>query len=219
MDDDIQEQLKAGHYAEAFDHVLARYRDKVFRLAVTILRDVTQAEDAAQDVFVKIWKALPNFHGDSSLSTWIYTIARNTCLTELSRRAARPTVSLQQPEMEAVADQIPSLQSADPQAGASIDVKALLAQLPERQRQAITLFYIEQKAYEEVAAMLGIPLGTVKTLLFRAKKELLRLSSRGPRPIPVSRQPGSMSGSPGGRVGKAVAGPVELRILPNPGIG
>ena len=148
-----------------------------------MMRNETQAEDVAQDVFVKIWKALPGYHGSASLSTWIYTITRNTCLTELKKRALRPMVSLHEPEMEAAADSIPSLQSTDSDAGAEMDVAALLAELPEKYRQVITLFYLEQKVYEEVAAMLGIPLGTVKTLLFRAKKELLKIGHRQERMV------------------------------------
>ena len=181
---DIRRQLEARQYGEAFGLLLERFKGKVFRLAFSILRDETQAEDATQDVFVKIWKALPAYHGGASLSTWIYAIARNTCLTELTRRRRHPTMSLQEPEMEAVADCIPALRSADPEPGLAMDVEFLLAQLPENYQQVIDLFYLEQKAYEEVAGMLGIPLGTVKTLLFRAKKELLRINAR---PAPAVR--------------------------------
>lgn len=181
MEADIQQQLAAHQYGAAFELLLARFQDKVFRLAFSMMRNETQAEDVAQDVFVKIWKALPGYHGSASLSTWIYTITRNTCLTELKKRANRPTVSLHEPEMEAVRDTIPALQTADAEAGAEMDLAELLADLPEKYRQVITLFYLEQKAYEEVAAMLGIPLGTVKTLLFRAKKELLKIGMRQTR--------------------------------------
>jgi RNA polymerase sigma-70 factor (ECF subfamily) len=178
MDDDIRLQLEARRYAEAFDLLLPRYQDRVFRLAFSMMHNETQAEDIAQDVFVKIWKALPGYHGGASLSTWIYTITRNTCLTELKKRSTRPTVSLHEPEMEAVADTIPALQAHDADAGMEMDAEQLLAQLPEKYRRVITLFYLEQKSYEEAAAMLGIPLGTVKTLLFRAKKELLAIGKR-----------------------------------------
>jgi len=181
MENDIQQQLAAQRYGAAFELLLERFKDKVFRLAFSMMRNETQAEDVAQDVFVKIWKALPGYHGSASLSTWIYTITRNTCLTELKKRATRPTVSLHEPEMEAAADTIPALQTAEAEAGTEMDVAALLAELPEKYRQVITLFYLEQKAYEEVAAMLGIPLGTVKTLLFRAKKELLKIGTRQKR--------------------------------------
>ena len=187
MEDDIQQRLAARQYHEAFELLLERFKDKVFRLAFSMMRNETQAEDVAQDVFVKIWKALPGYHGGASLSTWIYTITRNTCLTELKKRSTRPTVSLQEPEMEAVADSIPSLQFLDAEAGVEMDVEAMLSELPEKYRRVITLFYLEQKAYDEVAAMLGIPLGTVKTLLFRAKKELLNIGSRRSRMISTKR--------------------------------
>ena len=185
MDDsDIERTLAASQYREAFGLLFARYREKVFRLSFSLLRNETQAEDAAQDAFLRIWKGLPTYHGGASLSTWIYTITRNTCLTEITRRGRHPTVSLQEPEWEQTSDSISSLQFAPAESGAEMDVKILLAKLPEKYRQVITLFYLEQKAYEEVASMLGMPLGTVKTLLFRAKKELLRINSRSSQPNP-----------------------------------
>jgi RNA polymerase sigma-70 factor, ECF subfamily len=180
METDIQQQLEARRYAEAFDLLVERFKNKVFRLAFSMMRDETLAEDVAQDVFVKIWKALPGYHGGASLSTWIYAVTRNTCLTELKKRSRRPSSSLQEPGMEAVLEQIPAPQSGP---GGEMDVHALLAELPENYRRVVTLFYLEQKAYEEVAAMLAIPLGTVKTLLFRAKKELLKIGSRHARMI------------------------------------
>jgi RNA polymerase sigma-70 factor (ECF subfamily) len=192
-DKDILGLLEAGRYSEAFAPLLECFKGKVFRLAFSILRNETHAEDAAQDVFVKIWKGLPACHGGASLSTWIYAITRNTCLTELKRRGRHPTVSLHDPEMEAASGRIPALQSADPEPGAEMDVESLLAKLPENYRQVITLFYLEQKAYEEVALMLGIPLGTVKTLLFRAKKELLRINSRQMRTVPLEAGPSQIN--------------------------
>jgi RNA polymerase sigma-70 factor, ECF subfamily len=181
MDDDIRQHLERQQYAEAFELLLQRFKDRVFRLAFSFLRNQTQAEDAAQDAFVRIWKGLPGFHGDASLSTWIYTITRNTCLSELNKRAARPTISLQDPEMEEVADRMTAAQSNSAQPGSEMDLDAMLTALPEKSRRVVILFYLEQKSYEEVAAMLGIPLGTVKTLLFRAKKELLNIGARHER--------------------------------------
>ena len=183
MEDDIKERLQAGQYQQAFDLLVERFKDRVFRLAFSFLRNESQAEDAAQEVFLKVWKALPAYQGVALLSTWIYTITRNTCFTELKRRNARPTVSLQAPEMEGAMDLIPALRTGDPELGVRMDVETLLAQLPEKYRQVIVLFYLEQKAYEEVAAMLGIPLGTVKTLLFRAKKEFVRIAAQHSKPV------------------------------------
>ncbi|MGD0812428.1 MAG: RNA polymerase sigma factor [Verrucomicrobiota bacterium] len=180
---DILPLLEARRYTEAFEPLLESFKGRVFRLAFSILHNETYAEDAAQDAFLKIWKALPTFHGGSSLSTWIYAITRNTCLTELKRRDRHPTVSLQEPDVEAASGRIPALQSNDPEPGSVTDVETLLAELPANYRQAITLFYLEQKSYEEAAQMLGIPIGTLKTLLFRAKKELLRINSRRARTL------------------------------------
>jgi len=181
MDDDILKSLQAQQYNAAFELLLDRFKEKVFRLALSMMRNQSQAEDVAQDVFVKIWKGLPGYNNGASLSTWIYAITRNTCLTELRKRSSRPTVSLQQPEMEAVADRISVLHAMDDAQCAKRDVAALLSELPERYRQVITLFYLEEKTYDEVALMLAIPLGTVKTLIHRAKKELLRIGSRDER--------------------------------------
>jgi RNA polymerase sigma-70 factor (ECF subfamily) len=178
MDDDIQQALQARRYEEAFALVAARYQDKVFRLAFSMLHNETQAEDLTQDVLLKVWNGLPGYRPVAAISTWIYTITRNTGLTELRKRASRPTVSLQEPEMEVAAERLPSLHAADANPGAQMDVQSLLAELPDKPRQLITLFYLEQKSYEEVAAMLGLPLGTVKTILFRAKKELLHIGAR-----------------------------------------
>jgi RNA polymerase sigma-70 factor (ECF subfamily) len=185
MEDDILRQLEARRYSAGFDLLVHRFKDKIFRLAFSMLRNESLAEDMTQEVFLKIWKALPAYHGGASLSTWIYAITRNACLTELTRRSKHFTVSLQEPEMEAASEAIPALQSADPGPGPEMDVAILLSHLPEKYRQVITLFYLEQKAYEEVARMLNIPLGTVKTLLFRAKKELLRISARPMRTVPI----------------------------------
>jgi RNA polymerase sigma-70 factor (ECF subfamily) len=143
-----------------------------------MLGNETQAEDMVQEIFLRVWKGLSGYTGQASLSTWLYTISRNACLTELKKRAARPTVSLEAPDMAGSLDCISALQTAGPEAGAELDAQVFLAKLPEKYRRVIVLFYLEQKAYHEVAAMLGMPLGTVKTLLFRAKRELLRIASR-----------------------------------------
>lgn len=214
MDDDIQKRLDDRRYDEAFELVLGQFQNKVFRLAFSMMRNEAQAQDIAQDVFVKIWKALPRYHGGAALSTWIYTITRNTCLTELKKRTTRPTVSLQEPDMEGVSDRIPALQSAERTAGTEMDVEAMLSELPEKYRQVITLFYLEQKSYEEVAAMLGIPLGTVKTLLFRAKQKLLRIGSR--RTGAEAAEFRAREFKPKADADEAVAdGLREMRILPS----
>jgi RNA polymerase sigma-70 factor (ECF subfamily) len=140
------------------------------------------AEDLCQDVFLKIWRALPRFLGPASLSSWIYTITRNTRLTAL--KGQKPTLSLSDPKTLEGLEGRPELHANAESAGTGLDVHALLAELPDKYRQVITLFYLEQKSYEEVAAMLGLPMGTAKTYLHCARKELLRLSTRRAHPTP-----------------------------------
>jgi len=182
-DIELRQSLAAGEYRVAFERLLELYSTKVFHLAYSMLRNETQAEDMTQEIFLRIWKGLPGYHGGAAISTWIYAIARNTCLTELKKRAARPTVSLYEPEFEDALDHIPALQTNDSESGVTMDLNHMLAQLPEKYRQVITLFYLQQKSYEEVAASLGVPLGTVKTFLFRARKQLFQISQRTPQPL------------------------------------
>ena len=87
MDAAIEGHLAAGRHARAFDLIVPEFRNRVFRLAFSILKDRAAAEDAAQETLVRVWKALSGFDGRAALGTWIYAITRNTCLMELRKRA------------------------------------------------------------------------------------------------------------------------------------
>ena len=166
----VIELVRSGRREDALAAILRAYKRRVFGLAFSYLRDREAAEDVAQDVFIKVWKALPRFDGRATVSTWIYTITRNTSLS--ARRARRPTASLSDPDiaLEVGMNESPAAQSGlDGDAAA---VRRLVGQLPVKQRQVVTLFYIEEQSYEEVADMLAMPLGTVKTLLHRARERL-----------------------------------------------
>lgn len=172
-DADLQERLQAKQYRDAFAILLPRYRDKVFRLSFSMLRDRAMAEDTTQDIFLRVWRALPGFAGQAALSTWIYAIAKNACLSELRKR--RPTVSLDQNDDD-YNPAVAALAAPEADNSATVSVGQLLDQLPERYRQAVVLFYMEDKSYEQTAASLGLPLGTVKALLHRARKRLIELT-------------------------------------------
>lgn len=172
-DADIDERLQARQYREAFTLLLPRYRERVFRLVLSMLQNRAQAEDTTQDIFLRVWRALPGFARQSSLSTWIYAISRNACLSELRKR--RPQVSLDENE-DGFRPEIAALATVDPDDSATASVTRLLDHLPERYRRAVTLFYMEDKSYEQTAASLGLPLGTVKALLHRARKRLTELA-------------------------------------------
>ena len=165
----LMELVRQERRDEAIALLLPAFRRRVFGLAYSFLRDREAAEDVTQEVFIKVWRALPRYDGRASMSTWIYTIARNASLSAL--RSRRPQSSLSDAEvMEAVEGVDPA-----PSADAGVDRAAILRlveQLPTRQRQVIMLFYMEEQSHEEVAAMLAMPVGTVKTLLHRARARL-----------------------------------------------
>ncbi len=169
-DQDIVELLQGGAYAAAFGRLADRYERKVYRLCCSLLRDPDQAADAAQESLVRVWKALPRYDRRASLSTWIYTITRNRCLTAIERR--RQTDSMSDPAVEQAVE---AAQVSAPEHGQDHlkVLRELVEALPERYRSAMTLFYYEEKSVGEVAVMLGLPEGTVKTNLHRARAMLL----------------------------------------------
>ena len=163
------ELVRAERRDEAIALLLPDFRRKVFGLAYSFLRDREAAEDVTQEVFIKVWRALPGFDGRASMSTWMYTIARNASLSAL--RARRPQSSLSDPEVMEAAEAINPVPPADIIADRAA-IRRLVDQLPTKQRQVVTLFYMEGQSHEEVAAMLAMPVGTVKTLLHRARARL-----------------------------------------------
>jgi RNA polymerase sigma-70 factor, ECF subfamily len=162
MPDDVQELLRLRRYEEALERLLDAYEQKVYRMAVTMLRDHGRAQDVTQDVFLKLWRTLPSYDGRAAVSTWLYTIARNTCLSALRFESYRRTTDL-----PAIAE--PRARSIEPLDVALTDA---LARLPETQRAIIMLFYFEDRSVAEVATMLGLPEGTVKSHLHRARRAL-----------------------------------------------
>jgi RNA polymerase sigma-70 factor (ECF subfamily) len=179
-DCDILALLQSGAVGPAFQLTLARYQDKVYRLCCALLRDPSAAEDAAQESLVRIWKAIGGYDGRASLSTWIYTITRNRCLTAIERR--RELASLSDEAVAAEAEsQAHTIGAADdqPVEGSEL-LRELVELLPERYRRTLTLFYYEDRSVSEVASMLGMPEGTVKTNLSRARAALAeQLRRRG----------------------------------------
>jgi RNA polymerase sigma-70 factor (ECF subfamily) len=163
------ELVRAQRRDEAIALLLPAFRRKIFGLAYSFLRDREAAEDVTQEVFIKVWRALPAFDGRAALSTWIYTIARNASLSAL--RARRPQSSLSDPEVMEVVETTHAALPVDELADRAALLR-LVDQLPTKQRQVVMLFYMEEASHEEVASMLAMPVGTVKTLLHRARARL-----------------------------------------------
>lgn len=165
-DEDLRQWLSDGERRRVFDALVERYRVKVFRLIFSIVGDAARAEEVSQDCFLKIWLALDGYDGRASLSTWIYTIARNTALTHRraeSYRAAQPLG----PAADRASQQLPPAEL--------LDIGRLISRLPEEQQEAVRLFYLQERSVEDVAAMMDVPEGTVKSYLFRARRSLARM--------------------------------------------
>jgi RNA polymerase sigma-70 factor, ECF subfamily len=164
-DADITDLIRRGMHREAFELILDRYERKVFHLSLSYLRERATAEDIAQDALLRVWAGLPSYDGRSTLSAWITVITRNACLSEL-RRARRRDFSL-----DAVAEPPAPRQAGD----AQIDCEALLTRLPDAQRQAVTLFYLEGKSYVETARLLDMPINTLRSHLHRARHRMAKM--------------------------------------------
>jgi RNA polymerase sigma-70 factor (ECF subfamily) len=169
MDEDVQSLLLRHHFTAAFEVLLDRYQHKVFRSVYSILQEQGRAEEVTQDVFLKMWQVLPDYDGRASLSTWLYTIARNTALSALRAESYRKTLDIEDSEAPAANWQ------AGPQ---QVEIKQLIARLPEVQQQVITLFYLQDRSVEDVAQMLDLPEGTVKSHLHRARRALADMVRR-----------------------------------------
>ena len=164
------ERARAGD-ERAFGWLVDRHRDRAYALALRMLRSPAEAEEAAQDAFVRVWRALPAFRGESKFSTWLHRIVVRRCLDRvavLNTRRKRETELEHAPEPVAEPDA-----STDPEtrrrAGRLTD---LMSDLTETQRVVVTLFYHQDRSLEDVAKTLGLPENTVKTHLHRARAVL-----------------------------------------------
>jgi RNA polymerase sigma-70 factor (ECF subfamily) len=162
MTGDVLQLLRGRRYDEALERLLDRYEKKVFRMAVMMLRDAGRAEEVTQDVFLKLWRALPSYDGRASLSTWVYTIARNTCLSAVRSESYRKTTFLGESHEPTVASISPL----------HVALKQCLSRLPDIQRDVITMFYFEDRNVAEVGKLMDLPEGTVKSHLHRARRAL-----------------------------------------------
>jgi RNA polymerase sigma-70 factor, ECF subfamily len=155
---------------EAFDRLVLRYQRDVYRLCYRYVNDHEDANDLAQEVFLKAWRAIGRFRGDSSFSTWLYRIAVNACL---NFRAIRRPATQELPE--ALADPVPGALARAESDDTARRLRAAIARLPEKQRATLILKVYHDLTHEEVAGILGAAVGTVKANLFHALGNLRRL--------------------------------------------
>lgn len=185
-DRDIVELLRTAGRDRAFEQLLRRYEGKVFRLCCALLRDRALAEDVAQESLVRVWKALARYDGRASMSSWIYAITRNRCLTALERRRSFDSIDAWDEDGEPRASTVEV-----PDDGRADRLLELIGLLPERLRRVLALYYFEDRSVKEVALMLGCPEGTVKTTLFRARAALTEILRRRGLDDPIHWQEGA----------------------------
>lgn len=172
-------QLAQRGDSGAFDALVCRYQHKVVKLALRYVRDPAEAEDIAQEAFIKAYRALPRFRGDSAFYTWLYRIAINTAKNLLASRRRSPIkYEADRSEDTDKNDGVASMKdSATPEALTLTEeirfiVTSSIDALPEDLRTTIQLRELEGLSYEEIAAAMECPVGTVRSRIFRARESI-----------------------------------------------
>ena len=171
-------RVQAGERA-AYDLLVLKYQHKVVKLVLRYVRNPADAEDVAQEAFIKAYRALPNFRGDSAFYTWLYRIAINTAKNALVSRERNPTgYELDAHPADDGSDMSGKLKDPDTPEGLALSdeirniVNAAIGALPEDLRTAIVLRELEGLSYEEIATSMKCPVGTVRSRIFRAREAI-----------------------------------------------
>lgn len=181
-DADLMLRVKRGD-AAAFEQLVDKYKQPVLNLVYRTLRDSSEAEDLAQNVFVQVFKSADRYRVEAKFSTWLFTIARNLCLNEIRRRSRHPAESLE--AAESPDDDFASRQFQDHKNTSAPDlllrdeltskVEEALASLPENQRTAILLYKEKDMSYEEISKVLDCSLSATKSLIHRGRETLKQI--------------------------------------------
>ncbi len=176
-DKELVRRVKKGD-KQAFDLLFSRYQHKILNLVSRYLRDQQDVEDVTQEAFIKAFRALPRFRGESAFYTWLYRIAINTAKNHLVARSRRPPgvdVDIDDAEFMDGTDVL--RESESPEAVLSRDellivINATLSELPDDLRSAVTLREFDGLSYEQIAEIMDCPVGTVRSRIFRAREAI-----------------------------------------------
>jgi RNA polymerase sigma-70 factor (ECF subfamily) len=178
VDQQLVERAQHGD-KHAFELLVSKYQRKLARLLSRFIRDSTEVEDVTQEAFIKAYRALPTFRGDSAFYTWLYRIGINTAknyLVAMGRRAPTTTdIDSEEAEGFEDGDQLRDLNTPENELATrqiAETVNQTLAELPEELRTAITLREIEGLSYEDIANIMSCPIGTVRSRIFRAREAI-----------------------------------------------
>jgi RNA polymerase sigma-70 factor, ECF subfamily len=166
------------HQTLQFRRIVREYSDRVAGTARGILGDERDAEEAVQDVFLKIYHGLKGFRGESDISTWIYRITVNTCLSR-RRKISRPEVLLDDPGiLLEIVDPSKRPDELYERSESKQRLSRLTSELPDKEALAVTLFYLEELDYKRISDIMGMPLGSVAAVLHRGRVRLHLLMLR-----------------------------------------
>jgi RNA polymerase sigma factor (sigma-70 family) len=172
-------QLVLQGQQSAFATLVNKYQSYVFTIALKYVPNREAAEELTQDVFVKMYKSLADFKGNSKLSTWLYSICHNTCVSYL-RKKQLPSVYVSDQLIARVADIGGGTIAADAQMeqkSRALALETAIAQLPETDAEIVTLYYLADQSIDDIARILGLTTSNVKVKLFRARQKLRELLS------------------------------------------
>ena len=178
VDQQLVERAQRGD-KKAFELLVSKYQRKLARLLSRFIRDAAEVEDVTQEAFIKAYRALPTFRGDSAFYTWLYRIGINTAknyLVAMGRRAPTTTdIDSEEAEGFENGDQLRDLNTPENEMMSrqvAETVNQTLGELPEELRTAITLREIEGLSYEDIANIMNCPIGTVRSRIFRAREAI-----------------------------------------------
>ena len=156
----------------AMEALFARYRVRVFKFVLRMVRNEATAEELNSDVFLDVWRQAGTFEGRAAVSTWIFSIARFKALNALARRTED---ELDEAKAEAIEDDTDDPETALAKKDKAAVLRECLAEISAEHREIVNLVYYQHKSAEEVSAIVGIPEATVKTRMFYARKKLSEL--------------------------------------------
>jgi RNA polymerase sigma-70 factor (ECF subfamily) len=175
------DKAKAGDI-QSFEMLVEKHQKRIFNIALRVIGNHADAADLAQNALIRIYKSIGNFKEESSLSTWIYRITMNVCFDELRRRKNRKLISIEQEIQLDDGDVKRQLESESPQPSEAAEKKELksivrnaIEQLSDEHKEVIILRDLQAFSYDEIASILDLPVGTVKSRINRARSALKKI--------------------------------------------
>ncbi len=170
----------------SYSVLVDRYKDLVYTLALRMVKNREEAEEVSQDTFIKVYKSLSKFKGDSKFSTWIYKVAYNTCLDRIKKykkeHLSIPIDEFTERHLKTVETVLDIIEKAEK----SKAIKQCLELLPSDDAFLLTLFYFEEQSLEEIAEIIGLTANNVKVKLFRSRKKLAKIMEQQLQPDIIS---------------------------------